>query len=125
MNLKRHIDKINEILSADYDHECPDAIRSNKFVVAIRKMLKEIFPDCEIVSVNGYCYASGFIKNSEGKYVYFATEDYRWPQGSSWKNNILYRTAKDERDFHGGSNHYADLEYLQECVYELFNQQEV
>lgn len=119
--LSKHVAKINRILEKDYDHETPDVIRSKKFNIAFTELIDKMFPNCTVItSLGGYCMASGFIKKHD-KYVYYSTEDYRFPSDSSWKNNILYRTAENDRDYRGGSNHYADIEYLQECVEKLLN----
>lgn len=118
--LSKQVAKINDILNRDYDHEIPNVPRSKAYERAFAKLMQKMFPDCTIItSLGSYCMASGFIKKDD-KYVYYATDDYRWPQGSSWKNNILYRTAKNENDYHGGSNRFADIEFLEESVRKLF-----
>lgn len=121
--LNYHIRKINKILEADYDHEIPDKIRSKKFQTAFATLLNEMFPDCDIVtSLGAWCEASGFIRRrSDGKCVYYRTEDYRWPSGSSWDKSILYRTVQNEYDYYGSTNNrYADLDNFEECVNNLF-----
>lgn len=118
--LNYHIKKINRIIDSDYDHETPDVVRSKFFNKAFTKMVAEMFPNYTIVtSMGGYCETSGFIKNGD-KYIYYHSDDYRCPIGSSWNKNILYRTAKDTSDYYGGSNHFADLEYLEVCIEKLF-----
>lgn len=118
--LSKQVAKINDILDRDYDHETPDVLRSKAYKKAFEKLMQKMFPDCTIIANSGaYCEASGFIKKDD-KYIYYSTDDYRWPSGSSWKNGILYRAAKDEKDYSGGSNCFADIEFLEESVRKLF-----
>lgn len=109
------IQKINSILHKDYDHEIPDKPRSVAFNRAILAMLKKSFPDCTIIPTKGtWCEASGFIKEeSTGRFVYYSFQDYRY---GDWKQRILIRTAKDERDYHGGANHYTDVERMEKDI---------
>lgn len=119
--LKTDINKIKKILNADYDHERPDVIRSKKFGRAFATMIKHMFPDCEIIQSNCYCEASGFIKKPNVKIIYYSSEDYRWPiMGRTWTSSVLYRTAESEKDYHGGSNNFSDLEHFKENVEKLF-----
>lgn len=58
---------------------------------------------------------SAFIKNSDNKYVYFSISDVRyWQDG--WYKSILIRTAKNDKDYTGGANHYTDLENLSNSI---------
>lgn len=63
----------------------------------------------------GYFYISGFIHNDKnGKYVYFSIDDVRYSK--SWHKDILIRDARNEKDYRGGNNHYANLENFKEAV---------
>lgn len=116
MNYKVEIQKINKILAADYDHEIPDKIRSHKFHRAFTNLMQRLFPDYQIIPSNVYCKASGFIITHDQKCVYYSTNDYRY---KSWNQGILYRKAKDKHDFTGGNNHFANLDYLKDCIEDL------
>ena len=116
MNYNIEIQKINKILATDYDHEIPDKIRSKKFNKAFMSLMKRMFPEYTIIPSDIYCEAHGFIVAPNGKYVYYSTNDYRW---GKWDNNILYRKAENEHDFHGGSNNFADLDCLKDCIENL------
>ena len=62
------------------------------------------------VKVNvGHFYISGFVEKN-GKFVYFNVEDLR--ENGNEFNSVLYRTAKNDRDFTGGTNSYSKLENL-------------
>ena len=110
MEFKR---KINAVLAADYEHEVPDAIRSKKFNQLIKKMLVETFPEAEVIPTKGaWGSASGFLKFN-GACIYYRFQDYRY---WDWTELILFRTAKDEHDYHGGGNNYTDLYHMREDV---------
>jgi len=52
----------------------------------------------------GHFYISGFFKNeTTQKYAYFSISDVRFFQ-DSWVNDVLIRTAKDDKDYSGGKN---------------------
>lgn len=61
---------------------------------------------------------SGFIKDPEkGILIYFSTE----PLAFQAPGQVLYRSAKDEKDYCGGSNHYCDIKDLAHAVKRLFD----
>ena len=65
----------------------------------------------------GHYYLSWFVEKM-WKYAYGNTSDVRH-FSNSWRDNILVRTAKDEKDFTGGPNQYATIRELQERLVEL------
>lgn len=115
-------EKIKAIMNQDYDHEQPDIPRSKDFNKAfraeVRKQIKpfgfELLPQKSSL----YCGASGFVKSSDGKFVYFNSGDYRWDNPFE---RILIRTAKDEKDYTGGGNHYCDLKDFGTAVKDLMH----
>jgi hypothetical protein len=61
---------------------------------------------------------SGFIKDPDkGILIYFDTE----PIAFQSPGRVLYRSAKDEKDYCGGSNHYCDIKDLAHAVKRLFD----
>ena len=96
---------------------------AKSFVTAFRNMLKrELTPlGIEVVSITaGHYDLSGFCKK-DGKYVYVSYSIPRWGKridfsDCSCMNGVLYRTAKDDRDFHGGSNHFSDIYGLPKAI---------
>ena len=116
MTLMEFRRKVNAVLAADYEHETPDVVRSKKFNQLIKKMLVETFPEAEVIPTKGaWCSASGFLKFN-GACIYYNFQDYRY---WDWTEQILYRTAKDEHDYHGDANNYTDLYHLREDVCRL------
>jgi len=72
----------------------------------VRKALKEAdFTDIEFL--NGHYYFSGFATKNN-KAIYFSIPDVRYGWSSDG-NNLLIRTAKDYKDYTGGSNNYSSL----------------
>lgn len=60
---------------------------------------------------------SAFFK-ANGQYVYFSIDDVRY-WNNEWYNNILIRTAKDDKDYTGGYNNYTSLPSLTDNVNRL------
>ena len=85
-----------------------------------RELKKALAPSYIITGWSrGHFYLSAFVKDIKtGKLVYISTSDVRGGH-SGWYNSILMRTAKHERDWTGGSNHFTtwpkikeDIDYL-------------
>ena len=67
----------------------------------------------------GHFYVSGFASKGD-KHVYFSIQDVRH-FNNEWYNHILVRTARDTKDYHGGSNNYTTLPQLRQAVETLMN----
>ena len=61
-----------------------------------------------------------WIQNNENKYLYISISDVRFWQ-NEWYNRILIRTAKSEKDYHGGGNNHTTLPELVEKAKYLFH----
>jgi len=98
------------------------------FAVFARLFKKEIEAqlknrDAELVDFHkGHYDLSGFIRGGPGlfrykdagkgnEYVYFSISDVRHFH-NDWYSNILIRSAKDDRDYTGGPNHYTSLKHF-------------
>ena len=91
----------------------------NKYINYLRTFCRN--NDWELVNVGRNHYEfSCFIKNAENRYVYFSISDVRFWK-NNWYNNILIRTAKHDKDYHGGNNNYTSLPNLQNSVGILFS----
>jgi len=90
-----------------------------KFASDFKKFIKgQLSPDqCLLVWSRGHFYVSGFINQGE-RFVYFSVSDVRH-FFNDWYYHILVRTAKNEKDYTGGVNHYATLPYFGKAVSEL------
>ena len=54
----------------------------------------------------------------DGKFIYVHVGDVRYQ--SNWYDDVLYRTAKYIKDYHGGSNNYCSYDELYEKLNEMF-----
>lgn len=88
-----------------------------KYINYLRSLCK--LRGWELVNVgrNHYNF-SAFIRNAENKYIYLSISDVRF-FNNEWYYHILIRTAKHEKDYHGGMNHYACLTTLPDSVERL------
>jgi hypothetical protein len=98
----------------DYDFESSSGLtpKFSQFRKEIKKYIKNILDEnLELIMPFGSLHFafSGFIKNKlTGKYVYFSSSDVRFWK-NAWYDNLLIRTAKDEKDFTGGRNDWCKL----------------
>lgn len=84
---------------------------------AFAKLFKKHFTaelataNAELLVFNvGHFYLSGFFKLETGKIVYFSLPDVRsWKAGDTYFGRMLFREAKDVKDFTGGQNRYVFL----------------
>jgi hypothetical protein len=84
----------------------------------VRRALKQAdFTDIKFS--NGHYYFSGFATKNN-KAIYFSIPDVRYGWASDGLN-LLIRTAKDYKDYKGGSNNYSffDVKDIQELANKL------
>ena len=71
----------------------------------------------DIVFSRGHFYISGFFTTGDGEMFYFSLPDVRGMEYSlrlnpnSCMNKLMYRTVKDYKDYTGGQNRYAKIEF--------------
>ena len=88
---------------------------ATKFKNVIKSILEETNSNFILDSFNvGHFYVSGFIKNQDNnKFVYFSIFDVRCSNvRCDVLDQILVRTAENNKDFTGGNNCYTELENL-------------
>lgn len=101
---------------------CSDEFKS--FTRQFKNALKRTFPDCEIIGFkpNHYDF-SGFLKKGN-KYIYISYNEPREQildmARSDCANGILYRTAKNEKDYRGGANNFCSFFELKNAVNHMF-----
>lgn len=122
--LQAIVNKYKDIQMDDFSDENSEwwGVNSQKFK-NFAKELKKAYQavatedNMELTDYNVWYYnVTAFFKNKEwdtGQYYYVSLWDVRDPE---WRNGILYRTARDSKDYHGGSNQYTDLENLAEAL---------
>lgn len=103
---------------------------ATSFVRAFRNMLKrQLEPEGIEVELKPNHYdCSGFLRKDD-KYIYIS---YSIPRGGypidfdacDAMNGVLYRTAKNERDFRGGNNHFSSLNRIARDILKMFDEYE-
>ena len=88
-----------------------------KYINYLRALCKERHWSLMNVGKNHYCFTA-FIKTHDDLYVYISIPDVRFWK-NEWYNHILIREAKNEKDYHGGRNHYTTLTELHRKVLSL------
>jgi len=108
----------------DYQFESSSSLTPEfaEFRKEIKRYIKKLLPDYLelIMPFSSLHFAfSGFIKNKKtGEYVYFSCSDVRNWQ-NEWYDNLLIRTAENDRDFTGGSNDFCRLPDIAEKTIKL------
>ena len=88
------------------------------FIPIARKEFKALAKKlgAELIFSPMYFEWSAFFKK-DGKFIYVHVGDVRW---NNWYDSVLYRTAKSEKDYTGGSNCYCSYEELEEKLSDMF-----
>jgi hypothetical protein len=74
----------------------------------------------ELTFRGNYFEYSAFFKKSD-KCIYVHIGDVRYNIGGNWYDKVLYRTAKDEKDYSGGANYYCSYDKLESEMNDLFD----
>jgi len=92
----------------------------SSFSKDFKKYLKSIAGiDYDLYFSRGHFDCSGFFKNKKTeKFVYFSISDVRYFK-NAWYDDVLVRTAKDEKDYTGGQNNSCQLTELKKSIDEL------
>lgn len=105
------------------DDGCVNSDQMKSFSRKFKNFLKRLFENDDITIVNyslGHYYISGFLKKDD-IYIYFS---YDVPRGAvpinMKKLDILFRLAKNEKDFTGEMNHFTDFYTFHDKVLDLF-----
>lgn len=93
------------------------------FGAKFKNALKKELADCGFETVGfstGHYDVSGFVKRN-GDYVYVSYDIPRYGKeidfdAHAWAGPVLYRTAEDEKDYHGGHNNFCSLAELPKCI---------
>lgn len=112
---------IEQWLDYRFESSCSTTEELRAFARDFKKAVKGSLPvGCVLADWNrGHFEVFGFISKN-GKYVYFSISDVRFWQ-NEWHDNILIRTAKDIKDYTGGSNCYTSLKDFKANVERLLN----
>jgi hypothetical protein len=81
----------------------------NTFKKEITAILKQ--HNCsDIIVSRGHFYISGFFTLPNGQIYYFSVSDVRGMHYGFNKPQLMYRTAKHNKDYTGGSNCFVNIE---------------
>jgi len=119
---KRNIKGIERWLDYEFESSTTLTPEFAEFRREIKSYIKKVLPkELELIMPFGTLHFefSGFIKNKKtGKFVYFSCSDVRsWK--NAWYENLLIRTAENEKDFTGGSNDCCKLPEIGEKAKKL------
>lgn len=126
MKLENFVRKYNGYVIEDAGAYASEDFK--KFARTFRGILKAEMESigAELVSYSiGHYFVSVFVKKSE-KYIYISYDCPRYGQAIDFSRNgvadgILYRKAKDTKDFRGEKNHFCSMSKLTESINGLFN----
>ena len=110
-----------EYVNAKFESSCSTTPEFASFARKFKAALKKDIEAAGLKLVEftrGHFILSAFVLNPlTNQYVYISVSDVRWMLcGKRPLDDILYRTAKDENDYHGGHNNFTDLMSLIERV---------
>ena len=110
------------------DWGCVMSDDAKSFYRAFKNYLKRTFPNAEFVGFKPNHYdTSGFIIQ-DGKCIYISHSLNRGGNirfnDSSCMTGVLYRTAKNTTDYHGGSNHFSSIDNLEHSLKSMFENYE-
>lgn len=91
----------------------------SQFGMDLKKALKnDLGTEYDVEISIGHFYISGFVnKVGTDKYVYFSVEDLR--DNDNGFGDVLFRSAENNKDYRGGSNHFCNLYELDVKIKEL------
>lgn len=91
----------------------------SQFGMDLKKALKnDLGTEYDVEISIGHFYISGFVnKVGTDKYVYFSVEDLR--DNDNRFGDVLFRSAENNKDYRGGSNHFCNLYELDVKIKEL------
>jgi len=82
-----------------------------KYKNVLKNIAKNI--NGELINFSGNHYYFSTFVEKDNKYVYISISDVRhFP--NNWRKNILFRTAKNKKDYSGGHNQYTTIDNLEE-----------
>lgn len=101
----------------DFISTCGRSSQYVEFGRDVKKLFTKLFGDNYTIETNiGHFEVSGFISKND-RYCYFSIGDIRY--NDSWYDDILYRTAENNKDFRGGSNRFCSFDTIVDNIKKL------
>ena len=88
-----------------------NGVHPNKAYNTEKSIVKKALKQADFTNIkfsNGHYYFSGFATKNN-KVIYFSISDVRHFPPTGGDADLLIRTAKDYKDYNGGSNNYSSL----------------
>lgn len=111
---------LNKWLNRDFESSSSLTPEFAEFFKDVKCFVKkELKGDFEFNIHRGHFYFSGFAKNKiTNKWAYFSASDVRHFK-DGWFNNLLVRTAQNDKDYTGGNNNYSQLAIIKNALQNL------
>ena len=96
-----------KLLRGDFESSSDTTDEFKDFARVFKREFKELLADnlcCPTLFNRGHFYLSGFFRDQYDNCRYWSISDVRSPS-----TTMLVRSAKDEKDFTGGSNTFFDM----------------
>ena len=78
------------------------------------------------VRINGNLVGcTGFVTEKKSGKVIYLTTDFGTAPAPSYKTRVMYRTARNDRDYTGGRNRYCEIDELSQELTDLFHQSDM
>lgn len=121
LNKSKGLKGMERWVGYEFESSCGSTPEFLAFTKDFKRCIKDNLPnEAELATFSkGHFDISGFVKRGE-KYVYFSISDVRHFR-DGWYNDVLIRTAENDKDYTGGSNSQTDLNHFKENVDYLLN----
>lgn len=113
--------KTKKLLMQEFESSCSRTQQYLNFHRTFKReftqLMKPICSEIQISKPNHFD-VSGFFKTNSGKTYYISLGDLRWD-----KEYLLYRTAKDFKDYSGGNNEFISMDNIENLVSIISNRE--
>lgn len=112
------MDKMQDLIQTYENHQFSSGpttgLDYETFEERYKKILKDIANNiqAQLIDFNGGHYGFSAFMEKDGKFAYISISDVRSFK-NEWKDDILVRTAENDRDFSGGRNTFTNLHKLE------------
>ena len=99
--------RVKELLNKGFESATVKTPEFKKFATIFKREFKKELTKVGVTDINfsvGHFYISGFFTSANGQIYYFSLSDVR-----GRVEKLMYRTAKDYKDYTGGANQWVKL----------------
>lgn len=115
------MDKLNRLMSEYQNHQFTGGGQTGNDYLQFESDFKQLLKgfakdiDAQLITFNSGHYSFSAFIERKGKFAYIAISDVRHFK-NDWRDAILVRTAKSEKDFSGGHNTFSPLTNLEASI---------